>query len=69
MGNSPTTVPSIFSAPGVQLAPCLIYGVKPTDTWTYIAVCSLLGSLALVASYVPARRAAQVDPMLALRHE
>jgi putative ABC transport system permease protein len=47
----------------------LIYGVKPADSWTFVAVCLVLGSLALLASYLPARRAAQVDPMLALRHE
>jgi putative ABC transport system permease protein len=47
----------------------LIYGVKPTDPWTIASVCLLLGSLALVASYLPARQAAQVDPALTLRHE
>ncbi len=45
----------------------LIDGVKPTDSRIYIAVCSLFGRLALVASYLPARRASQLDPMLALR--
>jgi putative ABC transport system permease protein len=52
-----------------RLMGSLIYGVNPADSWTYIAVCSLLGSLALVASYLAARRAVQVDPARALRHE
>jgi putative ABC transport system permease protein len=47
----------------------LIYGVKLTDPWMLTAVCLLLGTLALLASYMPARRAAQVDPVRALRHE
>jgi putative ABC transport system permease protein len=47
----------------------LIYGVKPTDSGTYVAVCSILAGLALLASYVPARRAMQLDPIGALRHE
>jgi putative ABC transport system permease protein len=52
-----------------RLIGSLIYGVKLTDIWTYIAACSLLGSLALMAAYLPARRAVKVDPMFALRHE
>ena len=47
----------------------LIYGVKPNESWAYVAVCSVLACLALLASYVPARRAMRVDAMRALRHE
>jgi len=47
----------------------LLYGIRPADPATLVAVSLLLGVVALLACYIPARRAATLDPMIALRHE
>jgi len=52
-----------------QLLGKLLFGVRATDPTTYLIVAAVLGSVAFLASYIPAKRAAKIDPIIALRYE
>jgi putative ABC transport system permease protein len=54
---------------GARLIRSLLFGIQPSDATTFVAVSMLLGIVALIACYIPARRAMTVNPMVALRHE
>jgi putative ABC transport system permease protein len=52
-----------------QVMAQLVFGISPADPATFLAAALLLITFAGTASYVPARRAAKIDPMVALRYE
>ena len=52
-----------------RLVRSLLFGITATDPATYVGVPLLLAVVALIACYIPARRAASVDPLIALRQE
>jgi putative ABC transport system permease protein len=57
------------SVAATQLLQKMLFGVKPFDPLTYGAVAAILIGVALAATYLPARRATRVDPLVALRQE
>jgi putative ABC transport system permease protein len=57
------------AAAATRLLTSMLFGVKPSDPLTYVAVVGIVLAAALIASYVPVRRAMRVDPMVALRYE
>src|SRR6202035_2249100 len=54
---------------GTRVIAAFIVGVRPTDAVTFVAVVGLLTVIALVACWIPARRATRVSPLVALRYE
>ena len=52
-----------------RLMATLLYDVEPTDPETFVAVAAALAATALAACWLPALKAALVDPIIALRHE
>ena len=60
----------LVAALGVtQLLTKILFGVSAFDPTTFVAVCALLAAVAALSSYLPARRATKVDPLVALRYE
>lgn len=59
----------IAAAAAARLLASMLFGVKASDPATYLGVAALLGGVSLAASYIPARRAARMDPVAALRQD
>ena len=59
----------IASAAVTRFLSSLLFGVTPTDPLTFVSVACAIMATAMMAAYLPARRASKVDPMVALRHE
>ncbi|HLJ49232.1 MAG TPA: ABC transporter permease [Bryobacteraceae bacterium] len=57
------------SIAGARLLKSMLFEVQPNDPWVYCAVALLVSVVTLVACYIPARRAARIDPVAALRQE
>jgi ABC-type antimicrobial peptide transport system permease subunit len=59
----------VVAFPAERLIKSFLYQVRPLDVWTYVAVALLLPAIGLIAALLPARRAASIQPMQALRED
>jgi len=64
-----TAIGLVIAGAGSTFLESLLYGVRGLDPMTFGSACALFAIVTLVASYIPARRATKVDPMVALRNE
>jgi ABC-type antimicrobial peptide transport system permease subunit len=60
---------SVASLALARLLSKLLYGVRPSDPVTFVAVIFAVAGVALAAIYIPARRAVRIDPIIAIRYE
>jgi putative ABC transport system permease protein len=60
---------TVLSLAMTRLISGMLFGITATDPLTFAAVAALLGTVAFLANYLPARRASKVEPMVALRYE
>jgi ABC-type antimicrobial peptide transport system permease subunit len=64
------TAAGLISAAALTRAiTAMLFGVSPADAATYAAVAMVLGVVVLIASWIPARKATRIDPLMALRQE
>ena len=63
------TAGAVLALATARTAASMLFGLKPTDVLTYVLAVVSLSAVAALASFLPARRAARLDPMVALRNE